>query len=243
MSYGTMAVDFEERVNYERLRKERLERAKEQVKAYNLGALLCFDFDNIRYITGTHVGEWCRNKMQRYTILPIDAEPFLYDPAAPAKRVSCPWISDRVFPAVGSMRGSIPPEVGMIEKVAKNIKETLTKSNVADKPLGVDVIDIPNIYLVSHFPYPKQMPVRFDESRKQPFIFKIDDLSQRTQGLLGLFFAQFTDRKANVNDDIAPGGNLGHKIEASLAGHPTEVDLSHPPTIRFVKLNDLAWHS
>jgi len=138
-----MGVDFEERVNYERLRRERLERAKEQVKAHNLGAILCFDFDNIRYITGTHVGEWARNKMTRHCILPLDADPILYDPAAAAKRVACPWIADRVFPAVGSMRGAISPEVGMIEKVAKNIKKNLTRYRVADMPLGVDIIDIP----------------------------------------------------------------------------------------------------
>jgi Xaa-Pro dipeptidase len=81
--------------------------------------------------------------MQRYTILPLDGEPILYDPAAPAKRVSCPWIADRVFPAVGSMRGAIPPEVGMVERVAKSIKDTLTEAKVADLPLGVDLIDIP----------------------------------------------------------------------------------------------------
>jgi len=138
-----MGVDFEERVNYERLRKERLERAKEQVKAHNLGALLCFDFDNIRYITGTHVGEWARNKMTRYCILPLDADPILYDPAAAAKRGTCPWIADRVFPAVGSMRGAIPPEVDITEKVAKSIKKNLTEQEVADMPLGVDIIDIP----------------------------------------------------------------------------------------------------
>lgn len=143
MSYGTMGVDFEERVNYERLRKERLLRAKEQLKAYNLGALLCFDFDNIRYITGTHVGEWARNKMTRHCILPVDSDPILYDPAAAAKRVTCPWIADRVFPAVGSMRGTIPPEVGMIRKVAKTIKKTLEEHKVIDMPLGVDIIEVP----------------------------------------------------------------------------------------------------
>jgi len=143
MSYGTMGVDFEERVNYERLRKERLFRAKEQLKAYNLGALLCFDFDNIRYITGTHVGEWARNKMTRHCILPVDSDPILFDPAAAAKRVNCPWIADRVFPAVGSMRGTIPPEVGMIRKVAKTIKKTLEEHRVKDMPLGVDIIEIP----------------------------------------------------------------------------------------------------
>ncbi|MEM1586976.1 MAG: Xaa-Pro peptidase family protein [Candidatus Bathyarchaeia archaeon] len=143
MSFGPLMIDFEEKVNFERLRKERLRRAKEQVKRHNLGALLCFDFNNIRYITGTHVGEWARDKMQRYTILPVDADPILFDPAAPAKRKTCPWIADRVFPAVGSMRGSIPPDVGMIEKVAESIVDVLKKHKVADMPLGVDLIEIP----------------------------------------------------------------------------------------------------
>ena len=88
MTVGTMAVDFEERVNYDRLRRERLTKTKEQLNSHGLGALLCYDFDNIRYITGTHVGEWARNKMQRYVFLPKNAEPLLYDPAAPAKQKS-----------------------------------------------------------------------------------------------------------------------------------------------------------
>ncbi len=145
MTYGTMAVDYEERVNYERLRRERLAKAKEQLRAYSLGALLCYDFDNIRYITGTHVGEWARNKMQRYVILPKDAEPILYDPAAPAKRKIAPWIADRVFPAVGSMRGAIPPEVGSIAALAKSVKKVLSEHGVANQPVGVDITDVPFI--------------------------------------------------------------------------------------------------
>jgi len=143
MTVGTMAVDFEERVNYERLRRERLAKAKEQLKAHGLGTLLCYDFDNIRYITGTHVGEWARNKMQRYVILPKDAEPILYDPAAPAKRKNAPWIAERVFPAVGSMRGSIPPGVGNVEDLAKSVKKVLSDYGVANEPVGVDILDVP----------------------------------------------------------------------------------------------------
>lgn len=143
MTVGTMAVDFEERINYDRLRRERLAKAKEQLKAHGLGAILCYDFDNIRYITGTHVGEWARNKMQRYVILPKDSDPLLYDPAAPAKRKSAPWIADRVFPAVGSMRGAIPPEVGNVEALAKSVKKVLSDYGVANDPLGVDILDVP----------------------------------------------------------------------------------------------------
>jgi Xaa-Pro dipeptidase len=138
-----MGVDFEERVNFERLRNERLAKAKAALKSSGLGSLVCYDFDNVRYITGTHVGEWCRNKLNRYCILPKDGEPLLFDPATPAKKISCPWIADRVFPAVGSMRGAIPPEVGSVEKVAKDTLQRLKEYGVEREPVGMDIADIP----------------------------------------------------------------------------------------------------
>lgn len=58
MSFGTLAVDFELRVDFPRLRKERLEKAKEALKDSGLGALVCFDPDNIRYITSATIGAW-----------------------------------------------------------------------------------------------------------------------------------------------------------------------------------------
>ena len=143
MRYGTMGVDFEERVNFDRLRRERLEKAKAALEASSLGSLVCYDFDNIRYITGTSVGEWCRNKMNRYCILPKRGEPLLFDPATPAKKIACPWIADRVFPAVGSMRGAIPTETGSVEKVAEDVYKWLKEYGVEKEPVGMDIADIP----------------------------------------------------------------------------------------------------
>ena len=48
-----MAVDWEQRADFDRLRRERLTRAKEHLAESELGALLCFDMSNIRYITAT----------------------------------------------------------------------------------------------------------------------------------------------------------------------------------------------
>jgi Xaa-Pro dipeptidase len=138
-----MGVDFEERVNFERLRGERLAKAKAALKASNLGSLVCYDFDNIRYITGTHVGEWARNKMNRFCVLPRDGEPVLFDSAALAKKVWCPWIAEHTFPAVGSMRGAIPPEVQSVEKVAQDILKWVKEYGVEKKPVGMDIADIP----------------------------------------------------------------------------------------------------
>lgn len=50
---ATMAVDWEQRVDFSRLRTERLAKAKAALEASELGALLFFDPNNIRYITST----------------------------------------------------------------------------------------------------------------------------------------------------------------------------------------------
>ena len=141
---GFNGVDFETNVDYPRLRRDRLARAKASMKDYGLSALICYDFDNIRYITGTHIGEWNRNKMNRYCLL-IEgvAQPFLFDPAAPSKRQRVDWLDkDHIMPAVGSMRGAIPVEVDMVSKVAQQVKKYFDEYGVKGK-VGMDITDIP----------------------------------------------------------------------------------------------------
>src|SRR5215510_9955567 len=66
---GTMGVDFEERVDYRRLHKYRLSRARMALEKSDLGALLLFDVNNIRYLTSTKIGEWERDKLSRWALL------------------------------------------------------------------------------------------------------------------------------------------------------------------------------
>src|SRR5882762_274289 len=55
-THGTMAVDWEQRIDFDRLRRERLARVKEGLAKSEMGALLCFDMNNVRYITSTTIG-------------------------------------------------------------------------------------------------------------------------------------------------------------------------------------------
>src|ERR1700690_2211916 len=68
-SPGSMQVDWEERWNADRLRTYRSGRARAALAASEVGAVLLFDFNNIRYVTSTHIGEWARDKMTRYALL------------------------------------------------------------------------------------------------------------------------------------------------------------------------------
>jgi Xaa-Pro dipeptidase len=84
--------------------------------------------------------------MNRYCIL-IDGvdQPFLFDPAAPSKRLRVDWLDkDHIMPAVGSMRGSIPEDAGMVKKVADQIVGYLKEYGVTGK-VGMDIVDVPLI--------------------------------------------------------------------------------------------------
>ena len=55
MALGKFAVDYEQRVDYPRLRAERLQRAKEEINKAGLGALVTWDEANVRYLTGYYI--------------------------------------------------------------------------------------------------------------------------------------------------------------------------------------------
>ena len=44
-----------------------------------MGALLCFDMNNVRYISATHIGTWAQDKISRFTLLSRSDEPILWD--------------------------------------------------------------------------------------------------------------------------------------------------------------------
>src|SRR6266436_6594470 len=77
---GIMGVDFEERVDYRRLHRYRIARAQQALANSELGALLVFDVNNIRYITSTKIGEWERDKLSLWALLTrMSPDPILWD--------------------------------------------------------------------------------------------------------------------------------------------------------------------
>jgi Xaa-Pro aminopeptidase len=143
-----MGVDFEQRVDYERLRRERLARARAALEQSDLGGLLLFDMNNIRYVTSTHIGEWARDKMARFVLVPRNGDPILWDFGSAAKnhRLYAPWLPESSWRAgVASMRGAMPPDTGITEALAKNIARELRERGLHDSPLGVDITDMPTL--------------------------------------------------------------------------------------------------
>ena len=143
---GFQTVDWEERVNPERLRNYRFERVRNALEASDLGALLVFDFNNIRYVTSTHIGEWARDKMTRFALLTRGGEPHLWDFGSAAKhhRLYCPWLPpENIRGGMIGLRGAVAPEAGLFTGAAREIAEILRAEGVAGMPLGVDLVEPP----------------------------------------------------------------------------------------------------
>src|SRR5258708_15201827 len=78
-AHGVMNVDFEERVDFRRLHRYRLGRARQAVRNSTLRAVLCFDHNNIRYITSTAIGQRSRDKSCLFAKLTDNGETHLWD--------------------------------------------------------------------------------------------------------------------------------------------------------------------
>ncbi len=95
--FGLMGVDWEQRINFDRLRRERLDKAKKALKESGLAALLVLRTEDARYLTSFrhHLGPaFIVGNVT--TVLPKDGEPIVF--THDIKRASSmPWMTKDQF--------------------------------------------------------------------------------------------------------------------------------------------------
>ena len=146
---GHMGVDYEMRVDFDRLRNYRLSRACEALENSEFGAILLFDFYNIRYVSGTWVGGALGDKMTRYCLLTRGGEPIVWDFGSAARhhKLYSPWLEpDNCRAGMLGMRGAVAPKAGLFEIAVKELAGLLRDAGVADQPVGVDIIELPMLF-------------------------------------------------------------------------------------------------
>lgn len=168
---GTMGVDWEARVDFARLRDERLARLRAELERSSLGAVLAFDFGNIRYASGTHIGTWAMDKLIRFCLVTRKTDPIVWDFGSAAKHHDLlnPWLHETHMEAdadphaphhgatrprlesgaragISTLRGAFPPDAGIAEEVARKVRRELDRFGLADEPLGVDIVELPILF-------------------------------------------------------------------------------------------------
>jgi len=143
---GHGGVDFEARVDFDRLRRYRLDRSLAALDSSDCGAFLLFDFYNIRYTTQTWIGGALGDKMTRYALLTRSGEPLLWDFGSAAKhhQLYCPWlVPENCKAGMLGLRGAIAPDVGLMASAVREIKQLLADQGLDGQPVGVDIIEMP----------------------------------------------------------------------------------------------------
>lgn len=141
---GHTGVDYEQRVDFDRLRRYRLERAKAALESSECAAFLLFDFYNIRYTTQTWIGGALGDKMTRYALLARGREPVLWDFGSAARhhQLYSPWLRPEDCRAgMLGLRGAIAPDAGLMESAVREIKGMLADAGLAGQPVGVDIVE------------------------------------------------------------------------------------------------------
>jgi Xaa-Pro aminopeptidase len=166
-----MAVDWEARVDFDRLRRERVARLRAELERSELGALLAFDFTNIRYMTATHIGTWAMDKLIRFSLITRNSDPIVWDFGSAAKhhQLRNPWLAETTMEldahphaphhgavrpraeggaraGISVLRGAFHPDAGIADRVAAKIKRELEKFGLANEPLGIDVVELPILF-------------------------------------------------------------------------------------------------
>ena len=142
--YSQTGADWQQRVDFDRLRKDRLARLRQQMEARDLGALVLFAGANIRYATGSYQGNWKYNINIRYAVVPNGGEPVLFETAGSdlhCGEIDLPWMEGRIRPAITWQwaEGAVPYMAG---KMAESVMDVLRTHGVAKARIGIDNLDM-----------------------------------------------------------------------------------------------------
>ncbi|KAB1184998.1 MULTISPECIES: M24 family metallopeptidase [Haloferax] len=140
---GTMAVDWEQRIDVKRMREERKNRALKRMRDAGLSSMLLIDDPNIRYVTGLAMTGG--SGADHYSLLMEDGNVVHWDTAdhASNQKYNCPWLNDIRYACPGL--GNVPRASGrdsarsfLIDKMAQTVVDALDEYDLSNEPMGID---------------------------------------------------------------------------------------------------------
>ena len=141
--YSRTAADWQQRIDFDRMRRERLQRARDKMEEHDIDALVLFVGENIRYVTGVYQGAWKYNIAIRYAVLPREGKPTLFETAGSdmqCAKIDAPWLEGRIRPAI-TWRWAEGAEEMMADRMAQSVYEVLKEEGVEKGKIGLDMSD------------------------------------------------------------------------------------------------------
>ena len=138
LTYGPGGVDWQERINFERLRFQRAERMRAVMKKHNIPTLLAAGASNTRYLTGLKGAEFTSREW--YVLFFAESEPVVFAHAGYINHYphECPWISEWRL-ARSWLNAICGPEATAeeAEKFAEGVADEINGRGLGKEPLAV----------------------------------------------------------------------------------------------------------
>ena len=138
---GQDVVDYDERVDVARLRRERVEKLQAEIAKADLGGLLLADPLNVRYATGTrHTQVIKMRAMGRHVIVPREGAPVFFGGGGTDPPVASGEFPNKPFTTCQFwLTGDFHEQV--TRRWSQSITDALTELGIAKERLGVDRLD------------------------------------------------------------------------------------------------------
>lgn len=144
--YSPYKRDYGGLVDFNRLLKERREKAKKSLGKYNLDGVICCLDENFRYLGYAQHGTGAD---YTYVVYPINEDPISHYSGMMTRAIKLGIPEARAETAIAMPPGLIPSNKAAFEnqlkKWAAQIKSELKKAGVADGRIGIDFSDINRI--------------------------------------------------------------------------------------------------
>src|SRR5208337_4494747 len=133
MSKGMMGVDWEERIDFDRMRRERLQKAKKVLAESEADVLFVFRTEDARYLTGFRTHMHPSTQLGNATVvLAKGGEPFLFSMDHEHCRARMPWLTPKQIKPRANFREAVG-----IQLFADMVKEEL--GDLKGKKIGIDL--------------------------------------------------------------------------------------------------------
>lgn len=144
LAYGVDGVDWQDRIDYPRMRRERLAKAQAAMKKRGIAACILTRTDNIRYMTSVK-GPFFANQL-RYAVAFAEHDPIMYElgDMLEHNRLHCRWIPPENWRfAYCWLSGIAGPEATRREakQWAAAIYRDLEERGVHKEKVGIDGLD------------------------------------------------------------------------------------------------------
>lgn len=145
LSFGVGGTDWQERIDFDRMRRERLVKGQAMMKKHGIAAAVLTRPENIRYMLGLR-GAPEFAPMLRYGLVFADHDPVMYElgDILEQNRMHCPWIKPEnwrhSFCWLGGCCGQEATQ-DVAKRFAASIYEDLKTKGLHKEKLGVDAID------------------------------------------------------------------------------------------------------